>query len=44
VIDNERMVMATRRLRAQITEAAAVLDENSEEDAGWLVVPDADAA
>jgi cell division initiation protein len=44
VIDNERMVMATRRLRAQLTEAAAVLDENPEEGAGWLVVPDADAA
>jgi cell division initiation protein len=44
VIDNERMVMATRRLRAQLTEAAAVLDESPEEDNGWLVVPDADAA
>jgi len=44
VIDNERMVMATRRLRAQLTEAAAVLAENPEEEAGWLVVPDADAA
>ena len=44
VIDNERLVNATRRLRAQLTEAAAVFDESSEEDGGWLVVPDADAA
>jgi cell division septum initiation protein DivIVA len=44
VIDNERLVMATRRLRAQLTEAAAVFDESAEEDGGWLVVPDADAA
>lgn len=44
VIDNERVVTATRRLRAQLTEAAAVLDENPEEVGGWLVVPDADAA
>src|SRR5262245_53858173 len=44
VIDNERLVTATRRLRAQLTEAAAVLDESPEEDEGWLVVPDADAA
>ena len=44
VIDNERIVTATRRLRAQLTEAAAVLDENPAENGGWLVVPDADAA
>jgi cell division initiation protein len=44
VVDNERLVMETRRLRAQLTEAAAVFDESSEEDGGWLVVPDADAA
>ena len=44
VIDNERIVTATRRLRAQLTEAAAVLDENPAEGGGWLVVPDADAA
>jgi cell division initiation protein len=44
VIDNERLVMASRRLRAQLTEAAAVFDEALEEEAGWLVVPDADAA
>jgi cell division initiation protein len=45
VIDNERIVTATRRLRAQLTEAAAVLDDSSTaEDGGWLVVPDADAA
>jgi cell division initiation protein len=44
VIDNERIVTATRRLRVQLAEAAAVLDESSEEEGGWLVVPDADAA
>jgi len=44
VIDNDRLVTATRRLRAQLTEAAAVLDDSSAEDAGWLVVPEADAA
>ena len=44
VIDNERIVMATRRLRAQLAEAAAVFDESSGEGGGWLVVPDADAA
>jgi cell division septum initiation protein DivIVA len=44
VIDNERLVTATRRLRAQLTEAAAVFDESEEEGEGWLVVPDADAA
>ena len=44
VIDNERIVTATRRLRAQLTEAAAVLDEIPAEGGGWLVVPDADAA
>ena len=44
VIDNERIVTATRRLRAQLTEAAAVLDESPAEGGGWLVVPDADAA
>ena len=44
VIENERLVTATRRLRAQLTEAAAVLDENPEEGEAWLVVPDADAA
>ena len=46
VIDNERLVAATRRLRAQLKEAAAVFDETAgdEEDGGWLVVPDADAA
>ena len=44
VIDNERIVTATRRLRAQLTEAAAVLDESPSEGGGWLVVPDADAA
>ena len=43
VIENERIVTATRRLRAQLTEAAAILDEAGEEG-GWLVVPDADAA
>jgi cell division septum initiation protein DivIVA len=44
VIDNERLVTATRRLRAQLTEAAAVFDDSQEEGEGWLVVPDADAA
>jgi cell division initiation protein len=44
VRENERLVTATRRMRAQLTEAAAVLDETPEEDAGWLVVPGADAA
>ena len=44
VIDNERIVTATRRLRAQLTEAAAVLDENPAADGGWLVAPEADAA
>jgi cell division initiation protein len=48
LIDNERVVTATRRLRAQLTEAAAVLDEAPAEaregDKGWLNVPDADAA
>ena len=44
VTENDRLVTATRRLRAQLTEAAAVLDESPEEGGGWLVVPDADAA
>jgi cell division initiation protein len=56
VIDNERLITATRRLRVQLKEAAAVLDEIPEEaeapeveagepdEHGWLVVPDADAA
>jgi cell division initiation protein len=44
--ENERLVTATRRLRAQLTEAAAVLDDISEEQEqdAWLVVPGADAA
>jgi cell division initiation protein len=56
VVENERLVAATRRLRVQLKEAAAVLDESSEEteatpsdeaepgERGWLVVPGADAA
>jgi cell division septum initiation protein DivIVA len=44
VIENEHLVMASRRLRAQLTEAAAVFDESPGEEEGWLVVPDADAA
>jgi cell division initiation protein len=44
VTDNERVLNATRRLRVQLTEAAAVLEESPAEEAGWLVVPDADAA
>src|ERR1700692_2346207 len=31
VVDNDRLVMATRRLRAQLTEAAAVFDDSSAE-------------
>lgn len=53
--ENERLQTASRRLRAQLTEALAVLDVPQEEkgagrpggatgDAGWLVVSDADAA
>ena len=56
VVDNERLVTASRRLRVQLKEAAAVLDEIPEEaeeapveeaerdERGWLVVPGADAA
>jgi cell division initiation protein len=44
VAENERLTTASRRLRAQLKEAAAVFDESSEENGGWLVVPDADAA
>jgi cell division initiation protein len=44
VIDNERLVTASRRLRVQLTEAAAILEESPETEGGWLVVPDADAA
>jgi cell division initiation protein len=56
VVDNDRLVTVTRRLRAQLTEAAAVLDEVPGEteavtieeaepgERGWLVVPGADAA
>lgn len=44
VVDNERTVMATRRLRAQLAEAAAVLDDDDATEKGWLVVPGADAA
>ena len=44
--ENERLVTATRRLRAQLTEAAAVFDEipEGQEKDAWLVVPGADAA
>jgi cell division initiation protein len=55
VADNERLVMANRRLRAELKEAAAVLDdepqaaeaepiEEGTAEHGWLVVPGADAA
>ena len=44
MIDNERVVTATRRLRVQLAEAAAVLGENSEDGGGWIDVPNADAA
>ena len=54
--ENERLATATRRLRAQLTEAAAVFDDDPTPDAaqtdeedtadapGWLTVPGADAA
>src|SRR5579885_1430433 len=46
VVENERLTTASRRLRAQLKEAAAVFDESEaeEDEGGWLVVPDADAA
>ncbi len=55
VSENERLQTAARRLRAQLTEALAVIDEEPvaeaepeeqapAEEAGWLVLPDADAA
>jgi cell division initiation protein len=56
VLDNERLVTTTRRLRVQLKEAAAVLEEDVESaeavpveeatpgERGWLVVPGADAA
>ena len=47
VAENDRLVTATRRLRAQLVEAAAVLDvleESPEAGEAWLVVPGADAA
>ena len=55
IADNERLETAARRLRAQMTEALAVLDEKPAaveeaeapavpEQGGWLVLPDADAA
>ena len=47
MIENERVVTATRRLRVQLTEAAAVLDEipaTSTDERSWLTVPGADAA
>jgi cell division initiation protein len=48
VVENDRLVAASRRLRVQLKEAAAVFDESNEEDTaeepGWLVVPGADAA
>jgi len=51
IVDNERIVTATRRLRVQLKEAAAVLaetevapaEEDTADERGWLVVPDADA-
>ncbi|HZS30525.1 MAG TPA: DivIVA domain-containing protein [Gaiellaceae bacterium] len=55
--ETERLETAARRLRAQLTEALAVLDEEpvaeeeaetaepeANEEAGWLLLPDADAA
>lgn len=53
ISDNERLETAARRLRSQLTEALAVIDgaaPATEEkpaasgEAGWLVVPEADAA
>jgi cell division initiation protein len=56
VDENERLETAARRLRVQLTEALSVLDEEAaaeeeeaeepavDEQAGWLVLPDADAA
>jgi cell division initiation protein len=56
VADNERLQTTARRLRAQLSEALAVIDEEPvvEEEpeqaaapgdpGGWLVLPDADAA
>jgi cell division initiation protein len=56
LVDNDRLITASRRLRAQLQEAAAVLDETPEateeapaeegepKERGWLVVPGADAA
>ncbi|HLX33441.1 MAG TPA: DivIVA domain-containing protein [Gaiellaceae bacterium] len=54
VSENERLQTAVRRLRAQLAEALAVIEEEpaeeeaaapaENEEAGWLVLPDADAA
>jgi cell division initiation protein len=54
VSENERLQTAARRLRAQLHEALAVIDEEpaaeepeepaAAEAPGWLVLPDADAA
>src|SRR5579862_5655897 len=43
VSENERLTTAARRLRAQLTEALAVVDEEpAAQEEGWLVVPDVD--
>ena len=55
IADNERLQTTARRLRAQLNEALAVIDEEpaaadepdepaEAEEKGWLVLPDADAA
>lgn len=58
IAENERLQTETRRLRAQLAEALAVLEEAEDEDVaeaepepeetpeepGWLMFPDADAA
>ncbi len=54
VFENETLQTASRRLRAQLVDALAVLDEEEQaaasepgeaaEESGWLVIPDADAA
>ena len=57
IADHERLQTEVRRLRAQLAEALAVLDEEpaaeneaetepeeTTDESGWLIIPDADAA
>jgi len=50
IAENERLETTARPMRTQLAEALAVLEgaeneaEAPKEDAGWLVLPDADAA